>query len=79
MAMALLRRTEGSGTSAILRASAHAASINRSCATTSFTMPMRKASWASKLVARERPPVGDLPAAERGQEVARAEMCRTSG
>ena len=48
MVMALLSRTDGSGTSAMRLASARAASMSWSCGTTSLTMPMRSASWASK-------------------------------
>ena len=46
--MDLLSRTDGSGTSAMRFASARVASMSWSCGTTSFTMPMRKASCASK-------------------------------
>ena len=79
MVMALLSRTDGSGTSAMRLASARTRSISSSCGTTSFTMPMRSASCASKWspVSPQRLAAFQPHSAANRKVV--FEMCRTSG
>ena len=48
MLIALFNRSDGSGTLASRSASSRVRGISSSCGTTSLTMPMRSASWASK-------------------------------
>ena len=79
MVIALLRRSDGSGTWVSRRASARVVSISWSCGTTSLTMPMRSASWASKwspVSAQRLAAFQPHSAANRKLEL---EMWRTSG